>query len=290
MVILVLGSEGQLGSAIRERMHEDQRYSWIFLGKYQADVTKKELLFRVVDQIKPHVIINCSALTDVDELEKKSSQAYAVNAQGAGNVGAASARVNAKLIHISTDYVFEGTGIMDAGVRRPYRETDPTNPQTVYGKSKLLGEQLIQQGNSRHVILRTAWLYGGTSCFVSKIILQAQEGKELKVVKDEIGSPTSVAELVNAIEVFVDNDYEGIFHASCLGQTSRYEFARYILEQLKMHNPIYPLLASEMDRAVQRPAYSVLENQRLKELNLYEFSHWKSALKAYLKQYTMQRR
>lgn len=283
MVIMVLGSGGQLGTAIRKRAQQEKRFSWVFLDRMQADVTKEDTLFAVVDEIKPGVIINCAALTNVDDAEKTPETAFDVNGHGAGNAGEAAARVDAKLIHISTDYVFEGCGIVEKGIKRPYRETDPTNPLTIYGQSKLLGEQMIQKGKSRHVILRTAWLYGGANCFVSRIIQQAMKGEELNVVIDEIGTPTSVEELGNAIEMFIENDGEGIFHASCQGQISRYEFARFILKKAKLNNQVNPVLSTELKRHVRRPLYSVLENQRLKQLNLDRFSHWKSALTVYLK-------
>jgi dTDP-4-dehydrorhamnose reductase len=282
MVIMVLGADGQAGSATRRESAVDLQNKWFFFGRKEADITDRENLIEIARQIQPDNIINFAALTNVDELESDPESAYSVNGYGAENAAEAADSVSARLIHVSTDYVFEGSGIRENGRIRPYKESDPTNPQTVYGKSKLLGEQLIQSKKSRHLIIRTAWLYGGKNCFVSEILKQAQEGRVIRVVNDQTGSPTFVDELARAICCLIPTDISGLFHGSCQGQVTRYELARYVLSQVKSDCEIEPVPTVSTAGKAKRPAYSVLDNHSLNQLGIYQFSRWEDAMLNYL--------
>ena len=286
MIIMVLGSSGQLGTALQKRAVGDRVNVWHFLTKEQADVRNERELLERADLVNPDMIINCAGLTDVDALEHNRETAFAVNAYGAENAAKMAREINVGLIHISTDYVFDGKKIVENGKQRPYRETDPPNPLMVYGKSKLLGEQLIQRRMSKYIILRTAWLYGGAHSFVAKIVKQAVTGSTLRVADDQIGTPTSVVELTNAIFSLMHTEHYGLYHSSCKGEASWYDFACEILKQKKLTNCIMPISMKELNHTAKRPSYSVLDNGRLTQLQVYQFSHWKTALARYLKNYT----
>lgn len=278
MVIMVLGADGQLGTAIKRKVVSDPHNHWHFLSRAQLDIRNKDEVINIAASMQPHIMINCAAMTNVDNLEKNKEEAFAVNAYGAAHVAEAAVRLKSKLIHISTDYVFDGNGIVENGQMRPYRETDNTAPLSIYGESKLLGEKLIQSGNSRHMIIRTSWLYGGRNDFVSKIIRQAYSGKTLQVVSDQVGSPTSADALASAIIKIMITDYCGLYHGTCSGQVSRFDFARYILQQIGLKNQVIPVLSSQFLNTAKRPAFSALDNARFNGLGVYQFNTWETAL------------
>lgn len=283
MKIIVFGAKGQLGSALRKKAENNHSKTWYFLDKDQADVRNSQVLHAISKNINPEIIVNCAALTEVDQLENQEKEAFAVNAYGAENVANASKSVNAKLIHVSTDYVFDGKGVMEDGKRRPYRETDLPNPLMVYGKSKYLGENLIRQSYSKHVILRTSWLYGGARCFVTKILQQAAKRSEIHVVNDQIGTPTSAEALANAITGIMETDCIGLYHSSCQGETTWYEFACLIMRYAKGKGRVVPVASEYFPQAAPRPKYSVLDNGRLNKLEIYRFGHWKEVAEKQLK-------
>ena len=224
--ILVTGCNGQLGRAIRKE-YAEQNIEFINTdvvagdGIVSLDITNIDVVMNMVKDAKPDVIINCAAHTNVDKCEEQEDLAYKINAIGPRNLSIAATEVDAKMIHISTDYVFEGNGT------RPYIEFDKPNPISAYGRTKLEGENFVKQFASRFFMLRTAWLYGDGRNFVKTMLSLSEKHDELNVVCDQLGSPTSAVELAKMIHFLEGTDNYGIFHATCEGDTNWAEFADY---------------------------------------------------------------
>jgi len=185
-------------------------------------------------------------------------------------------KIGAKILQVSTDYVFDGTG------RTPLREYDPVNPLSVYGKSKALGEQLVMTTNPRYFIVRTAWLYGEGHNFVRTILKLAAERDELKVVNDQVGTPTSTVDLARCILDLIQTEHYGVYHGTCEGECTWYEFARRILALKGINKRVIPISTTELRLPAKRPAYSVLENFMLSMVGLDNFRKWEEALEEYL--------
>jgi dTDP-4-dehydrorhamnose reductase len=240
------------------------------------DITDTHQVQKIVSFEKPEVIINTAAYTKVDACETDEKTAFRVNAIGARNLAVAAFSIGAKILQVSTDYVFDGTG------KIPLREYDPINPLSVYGKSKALGEQLVMTTNPRHFILRTAWLYGDGSNFVRTILKLAAEQDELRVVNDQVGTPTSTVDLAKCILALIQTEHYGIYHGTCEGECSWYEFAKRILALKGIDKRVIPISTKELKQAAKRPAYSVLENFMLDLVGLNFFRTWEEALEEYL--------
>lgn len=247
------------------------------------DITNKKAVKTAVSRIRPHVIINCAAFTNVDECEFNRDTAMMVNGDGAGNVAAAAEENHATIIHISTDYVFDGTK------NGPYAEDDPPKPVNVYGESKLEGEKQVARNCSRHIILRTAWLYGaGGKNFVDTIAGLAKDREELSVVNDQHGSPTYTPHLAAAIKTIVlsvldRNPATGIYNVTATGFCSWYEFALEILKYRPgIVKSVKPVSTLEFPRPAARPHNSVLDNGKLNDTFEVSLPHWKDALREYL--------
>lgn len=283
MKVLATGGAGMLGAALK-KVFDVPGVEYIPIDIAEADITVAENIAAFVTKISPDIVINCAAFTDVDGCETKKEIAFAVNGSGAGNVAAAAAAVGAPVIHISTDYVFDGSS------STPYVETDPVNPMGVYGASKLEGERAVAAANSRHYILRTAWLYGaGGKNFVDTIAKFAQEREELSVVSDQVGSPTYTMHLASAIKTVADRvlsadaPESGIFHATGGGRCSWFEFAGEIVKlRPGKTKSIKPVTTEEFGRPAPRPAYSVMNNQKIQKTFGVSMPHWLDALKEYL--------
>lgn len=275
MKLLITGCKGQLGLELSKQL-SDKDYDLIETDVHNLDITNSKQVIDFVEYHKPEAIINCAAYTNVDSCESNEQAAFKVNAIGSQNLSAAAYKVNAKIVQISTDYVFDGTGTT------PRREYDKTNPQSVYGSSKELGEQLVRQTNPRHFILRTAWLYGEGNNFVRTMLKLAKEKTELSVVNDQIGSPTSTVDLTRCIIDIVDTDSYGTYHATCEGQCSWYDFARKIFELKAKNIKVHPITSEQLDRPAPRPKFSVLDNYMLKLIGLNNFRPWEEALEEYL--------
>ena len=228
--ILVTGCNGQLGRAIRKE-YAEQNIEFINTdvvagdGIVSLDITNIDVVMNMVKDAKPDVIINCAAHTNVDKCEEQEDLAYKINAIGPRNLSIAATEVDAKMIHISTDYVFEGNGT------RPYIEFDKPNPISAYGRTKLEGENFVKQFANRFFMLRTAWLYGDGRNFVKTMLSLSEKHDELNVVCDQLGSPTSAVELAKMIHFLEGTDNYGIFHATCEGDTNWAEFADEIMKQ-----------------------------------------------------------
>lgn len=275
MNILVIGSGGQLGKDMIIHLKKNN-HNVIETDFPSIDISKIDSVSSVIRQTRPDTVINCAAFTAVDDCETKQETAFAINATGPQNIAKCCNDIGAKCIHISTDYVFDGKNDV------PYIESDATNPATIYGKSKLEGEKLVTQATDNYQIYRIAWLYGlyGNN-FVRTILKHAPKkaanNEAFRVVNDQIGTPTSTVEVCRQIISMIDKDESGIFHCTCEGLCSWYDFTCEIVKAYNLGVPVQPCTTDEYPRPAQRPAYSVLENQHLKALNLNIMKDWKSA-------------
>jgi len=275
MRLLVLGAAGQLGSAICTILSDE--FDVIPATRIQTDITSLPQLRVLVAEAKPDVIINSAAYTDVDGCELNPDKAFLVNALGARNVAIVAREAGAKLVHISTDYVFDGCK------GSPYLEFDQPNPINVYGASKLLGETLVREQTHRFFIIRTAWLYGKTGKnFVKTMLSLAREQKEIRVVNDQWGTPTCVEDLARQIGKLIQTELYGTYHCTSQGSCTWYEFAQEIFRLAKVDIQIKPITSEEFPRPAKRPKNSVLENYMLKLQGLDIMPPWREALACFM--------
>lgn len=282
MKIIVTGSEGQLGREIL-RQFDKSDYDITVVDLKELNITVLDEVVAMVRNVRPDVVINCAAYTNVDACETDFDNAFRVNAIGPRNLSIASKEIGAKMVHISTDYVFSGEGVLAGNSIRPYVEYDSTCPSTAYGRTKLEGENFVRLFNDKHFIIRTAWLYGEGKNFVRTMLELSQKNKQLKVVNDQRGTPTSTEELTGMIRYLIDTDNYGLFHGTCEGQCTWYEFTKEIFRQKSIATKVLPCTTQEYSRSAPRPEYSVLENYMLKMTSSFMFKEWKEALEIYLK-------
>lgn len=284
MKILITGSNGQLGSKIKDLSSEFNSFEFFYSDTHNLDITKRKAVFDFFENLKPDILVNCAAYTAVDKAEDESALAYKVNADGPENLAIACKKFNTKLIHISTDYVFG-----DEHKQTPYCEDDFCLPDSVYGKSKLQGEVLVLENIDDAVIIRTSWLYGEYgSNFVKTMLRLANEKTELGVVNDQKGSPTYAGDLAKAIlkiiSLYKSTSYwrKGIYHFSNLGETSWYEFAKAIFEIKNINIILNPLRSEDFPSKVKRPKYSVLDKSKIINTFGIEIPQWKESLRVLL--------
>lgn len=277
MRILVTGANGQLGRELTKRL---QGTDFLAVDIGEMDITDQSATLKVVKSYQPEVVIHGAAYTNVDQAETDRQAAYKVNAIGTQNVAAACLACGAKMVYVSTDYVFDGT------LGRAYTEFDQPNPRSVYGKSKLAGEILAKHILNKLFIVRASWLYGDGNNFIRTMLKLGVEKRELKVVNDQYGCPTSTVDLANAILQLVETEHYGIFHAANTGVTTWYDFAKKIFELSGNHKVrVLPQTTAELNRPAPRPAYSPLENLML-ELTIGNVMRpWEKALREYMKEY-----
>ncbi|HDR7781238.1 dTDP-4-dehydrorhamnose reductase [Bacillus wiedmannii] len=277
MKVLVTGAKGQLGQDILCLL-ENQPWEVFGFGREELDITNEEKVREKVLSIKPDIIIHTAAYTQVDQAESDEETAFKVNAEGTKYLAQAAEAAKAKFCYVSTDYVFDGTK------NEPYKVDDQTNPQTVYGRSKLVGEQYTQKYCSTSYIVRTSWVFGlyGNN-FVKTMLRLAEEKNELGVVHDQVGSPTYTADLASFIINLVQSDKYGIYHGSNSGVCSWYEFAKEIFEQSNIEIVVNPLTTEDFPRPAARPKYSVLNKEMVEDNGFESFQDWKEALKDFLK-------
>ncbi|PEP93446.1 dTDP-4-dehydrorhamnose reductase [Bacillus wiedmannii] len=277
MKVLVTGAKGQLGQDVLCLL-ENQPWEVFGLGREELDITNEEKVREKVLSIKPDIIIHTAAYTQVDQAESDEEIAFKVNAEGTKYLAQAAEAVGAKFCYVSTDYVFDGTK------NEPYKVDDQTNPQTVYGRSKLVGEQYTQKYCSKSYIVRTSWVFGlyGNN-FVKTMFRLAKEKKELGVVHDQVGSPTYTTDLASFIINLVQSDKYGIYHGSNSGVCSWYEFAKEVFKQSNIEIVVNPLTTEDFPRPAARPKYSVLNKGMIEENGFESFQDWKEALKDFLK-------
>lgn len=274
MKILITGAEGQLGRDLIKVLSGEHQ---LFPFDLDLDITDYSKVISTIPSIKPDLVIHAAAMTDVDGCELNPDQAFKVNALGTQNVALACSESNAKIVYLSTDFVFDGRK------REPYTEFDTPNPLSIYGKSKLAGENYVTSLLPNHYITRTAWLYGKEGKnFVKSILRLAEEKGELRVVNDQVGSPTYSYDLAAMIAKIIETDFFGIYHVTNAGSVSWYEFAQKILEIAgKGGVKIIPITSDELNRPAPRPTYSVLRNYVLELRGIGKMRHFEEALKDY---------
>ena len=277
MKILITGAKGLLGQALAQALKNERP---VLAGRDELDVTNLEDFKKFASEVKPDVIIHCAAMTDVDACETDKRQAYLVNAVGCGYAAAVSHLVKARLISVSTDYVFDGKQ------SEPYGEEDAANGgDSVYGRSKFIGEEFIRALNPNHVIIRTAWLYGrGGKNFVDSMLsLSRKELPELKVVSDQRGNPTSAVSVAEKIrEILQRPDINGTIHVTSEGSATRYEFAEEIFRLANISQKVVPCSSEQFPRPAPRPNNSCLSKNALRRYGLSPMLDWSSELKEYL--------
>jgi dTDP-4-dehydrorhamnose reductase len=274
MKLLVLGSGGMLGRAVARdaaRLGHDV----VALGHAELDITDAEHIGRVVAAAEPGAVVNCAGFTDVDGAESDEARALRVNGDGAGYVARAAAGAGARVVHVSTDYVFDGSK------HEPWVESDPVGPLQAYGRTKLAGEHAVAAANAEHAIVRTAWLFGaGGSNFVDTMLRICAEREEVTVVTDQRGGPTWTGHLAPAlVEAAERRGDVGVFHAAGAGDCSWYELAVEILHRTGLRCRAVPTTSARFARPAERPAYSVLGTEREPGIAV---PAWTDGLRAYL--------
>ncbi len=269
MRILVTGAAGQLAHAIAQVWHG---HDLVLPEEARLDLGDPMAVRRVVEEVRPQVLVNCGAFTQVDRCESEQETARRINGDAVGWLAEACDRQGAMLIQISTDYVFDGTGT------RPYREEDPTNPQSVYGLTKLEGER---QANNcrRHLIARTSWLYDAWgSNFLNTMIRAAGQGRHLRVVDDQRGAPTTCRALARQLRAAAEQGWQGLVHTTCQGETSWHGFAQAIFAGKGIAADLSPCTTADYPTPARRPAYSVLDGGRRQNLGTDLMPPWEEAL------------
>lgn len=295
MNILITGSNGQLGTALQKILNEgtselgnipDSLQDSIVLAVDvdEFDITEKNTVEKFFSKHKPDIVFNCAAMTNVDGCEGNEEIAYRINAEGPKNLAASSRRHGARLIHLSTDYVFSGEGAS------PYKESDTPNPNTAYGRSKLAGEQFVLELCKNSCVCRTAWLYGyAGNNFVKTMLRLAREKGALTVVDDQVGNPTNAVDLAYQLVLLAVSSETGIFHCTCNGDAvSWHTFAKRIVEKAGLDVPVHACTTEQFPRPAKRPKFSALDNKHLCETIGDSMRDWKEALDSYIVNYLEQ--
>lgn len=284
MKVLVTGAAGQLGRDLRQTFASQHEVK--ATHRSDLDITNLDQVFRAVDEFRPDLILHAAAYTAVDQAEKEVDAAFAVNAYGSRNMAVAAEKQGAKFCYISTDYVFAGQAL------HPYREYDPTFPQSVYGQSKLAGERLVESLTSRHFIVRTSWVYGAHgSNFVKTMLRLAREQirlqergepwSPLKVVHDQIGSPTYTMDLTRFLLELTSTERYGIYHATNAGACSWYEFAQAIFAEAQLSVVMEACATEDFLRPAPRPRYSVLDHLALRVNGFTPLRPWQEGVREF---------
>ena len=282
MKVLVNGANGQLGTDLCKVL---QHFEVIPLAHKDIEIADMDSVKQALNKYKPDIIINTAAYVRVDNCEIEQDKAFLINALGARNVAVVVQELGAKLVHLSTDYVFGG----DAQPRTtPYTEFDTPIPLSVYGKSKLAGENFVRHLCQKHFIIRSSGLFGvaGSSGkggnFVETMLRLARERSELRVVNDQVFSPTYTKDLAGKIAQLINTEYYGIFHITNKGYCSWYQFATEILRLAGLKTPIIPVTSDEYPQKARRPRFSVLDNYHLRLLGMDDMRPWQEALRDYM--------
>lgn len=282
MKVLVTGANGQLGTDLCKVLRD---FELIPLTHKDIEISDMNSVKQAFNKHKPDIIINTAAYVRVDDCETEQDKAFLINALGARNVAVVAQELGARLIHISTDYVFGG----EAEPRTtPYTEFDTPVPLSIYGKSKLAGENLVRHFCLRHFIIRVSGLFGtaGSSGkggnFIETMLRLAREHDELRVVKDQVFSPTYTRDLARKIAQLMTTEYYGIFHITNRGACSWYEFTTEILKLAGITTPVVPITSDQYPQKARRPRYSVLDNSHLRLLGMDDMTTWQGALREYM--------
>jgi dTDP-4-dehydrorhamnose reductase len=283
--LLVTGALGMLGHDVM-RAGRRASYELVPVDLPELDITDPAAIDRLLGRLRAepgslHAIVNCAAWTDVDGAETRRDAAQAVNGDGAGNLARCAAAIGVPLLHISTDYVFDGVAPRDADGRpRPYVESDPTGPRSVYGETKLDGERQVLAASPRHTVVRTAWLFGldGPN-FVATMLRLAGERDAVRVVDDQVGSPTWSGHLAPAVLGLLEREVSGVVHMTGAGETSWNGFTKEIFRQAEVDCRVQAATTAQMARPAPRPAWSVLESERDEVVPM---PPWQDGLAGYL--------
>jgi dTDP-4-dehydrorhamnose reductase len=280
MRLLVTGASGMLGTDVL-KAGERAGHELLALARTELDVTDADAVASALQRARPDAVVNCAAWTDVDGAETHREQAHAVNADGAGNLARAAAAAGVPLVHISTDYVFAGDAPLDQdGSPRPYVESDPTGPRSVYGQSKLAGELQVLAASPAHTVVRSSWLFGvhGRN-FVATMLALAAEREAVQVVSDQIGCPTWTGHLAPALLGLIEREVAGLVHLAGTGVVSWNGFAREIFRQADLACRVEPATSAQIARPAPRPSWSALSTERADVLAMPD---WRDGLAGYL--------
>lgn len=279
----MIGAKGMLGrdliDILRFSFHADQGWEVLGWDIDEIDIREENTTVTRIESLQPKIVINLAAYTDVDGCESNEEKAFATNAEGMRHVALGASRCDAKVVYLSTDYVFDGEK------KEPYLEDDPAHPLNIYGRSKLKGEQYVQELVKDFLIVRSQWLYGkyGKN-FVSSILRDAREKRVVSIVDDQMGSPTYTVDLANAICTLLQRRTRGIFHVANSDSCTWFVFSQTILKLSGMTEvKVIPISSKELGRPAVRPPYSVLSTRKLKRETNMTLRPWSQALKDYLK-------
>ena len=280
MKLLVTGAAGMLGLDVL-RAGERAGHDLEGVDLPELDITDADAVSDAFARIAPDAVLNCAAWTDVDGAESRVAQAHAVNADGAGNLARAAAQLEVPLVHVSTDYVFDGEACLDrSGAPRPYVESDPTGPRSVYGQSKLAGELQVLNASPRHAVARSSWLFGtGGANFAATMLRLASEREAVQVVTDQVGCPTWTGHLAPALLGLIEREVTGLVHLAGTGYVSWNGFTAEIFRQAEVPCRVEEATTADMPRPAARPAWSALESEREDVLPL---PPWQEGLAGYL--------
>jgi dTDP-4-dehydrorhamnose reductase len=275
MKILVTGSDGLIGTNILPEL--SKQFEIIPVTEKQWDILDRKLGEEIFHTHQPDVLINLAAITNVDGCEDATELAYRVNAEGAGVIADLCREHNVKLLHFSTDYVFDGAGT------KPYTEEDAPNPLSVYGRSKLFGEKKVLKSLPSSLVLRTEWIYGrGGENFITKVRKVARETGKVEVVDDQIGTPTFARDLAWPVKELITRNKSGIYHVTNGGSCTWFQFAKQIFSLLHIDVPCLPISSAQLSWRARRPAYSVLDCSKLRNDIGLVMRPWQEALVQYL--------
>ena len=277
--LIITGCNGQLGRAVNELLKDNTEYECVNTDVAELDITDMDAVNALFEEVKPYAVINCAAYTAVDKCETDKDNAYRINAIGPRNLSIAATKYDAKMVHVSTDYVFPGDGTV------PYTEFDTTGPQSAYGATKLAGEHFVQQFATKYFIIRTAWLYGDGNNFARTMLRLSETHDKVRVVNDQFGTPTSAKELAKAILYLLPTENYGLFHGTCEGSCSWADFAAEVFRLAGLPIKVEGISTEEYGSPTKRPAYSILENKMFKLTTDFMFADWKDAIAEYMKDY-----
>ena len=273
--VLIAGKKGQLAQEFSHRM-DVPTFQVEAPDEEEFDITNGDAVKRVIGGMRPDVVLNCAAYNYVDDAERDPRTAFLVNAQGVGHLAAACRETGALLVHFGTDYVFNG----QKGA--PYTEEDKPDPVNNYGKSKLAGEELLQETLKRFLLLRVSWVFGeGKQNFLYKMLQLAGSNKVLKVVNDQVSTPTSTRDIVTLTLLALDKGLSGIYHLTASGYASRFDVVQYLFLRLRMVNALIPVATDYFPSPAKRPPFSALSNTKLAETLGVEIPAWESGLDWY---------
>jgi dTDP-4-dehydrorhamnose reductase len=281
MKLVVIGANGQLGTDLLEVLSKE--HDVVGLNHTDIEITEIDSVKNALSAIKPAIVLNTAAYHIVPEAEKFPAKAFQINGIGTMNLAKVCQDLDTRLVHYSTDYVFDGKK------QKPYTEDDCPNPLSVYANTKLSGEYFALNYCDRSYVIRVSGIYGKIPCrakggnFITTMIKLANEKPEVRVVNDEILTPTPTYHIAKNTAALIGKDAFGLYHMSCEGEVSWYEFAKVIWETLQLKTPLYPASVKDFPLVVKRPFYSVLENKNLNKLGINEMPEWKEALIQFLK-------